>query len=457
MQSYVMDDRTRDIIEQLQAEVKRLKKRVEFLERENRRLREELEKAQQQAARQAAPFRREGRKKIPPNQHKPPGRPPGHPGVCRATPASIDQTVELPLSRCPHCAGPLTDIERLEQIIEEIPPIRPHVVKVITYHARCPRCGPVETSHPLQTSHGQGAAKVQLGPRALALSASLNKVHGLTMRKTCQVLQDLCGLRLTAGGLSQALSRIAGRVKGVYEELIEMIRGSPAVFVDETSWWVGGPGYWLWVFTTAKQTVYRVDQSRGSNVVREMLGDEFEGMLVSDCLSSYDPADYAKHKCIAHHLRAIAKAMSLPGMADSTYLLKWKCFFGGVIALYRLREVIGREDFAAKRQAMERWCEALLSQPVGQSGDVSVRHRLLKQRPHLLGCLYEPAAEPTNNRAERALRPAVIARKLSCGNKTEQGRDVWQILTSIGVTCQQQAIDFVEYLSSRLPLKAMSG
>jgi len=111
----------------------------------------------------------------------------------------------------------------------------------------------------------------------------------------------------------------------------------------------------------------------------------------------------------------------------------------------------------AKRQVMERWREALLERPVGQSGDVSVRKRLLKQRPHLLGCLYEPAAEPTNNRAERALRPAVIARKVSCGNKTERGRDCWQILSSIGATCQQQTVDFVEYLSSHLPLTATPG
>ena len=452
-----MDDRTRAIIEELQAEVKHLRERVEFLEQENCRLREELEKAQQQMARQAAPFRREERKKIAPDKHKPPGRKPGHPGSYRKEPDHMDEIIELPLVRCPRCSGPLMDIERMEQIIEEILPVRPHVVKVITYHAQCPRCGPVETSHPLQTSYGQGAAKVQLGPRALALSACLNKVHGLTMRKTCKVLEDLCGLRLTAGGLSHALLRIAGRVKGVYEDMVDTIRGSPAVFADETSWWVGGPGYWLWVFTTAEQTVYRVDSSRGSKVVRDILGDDFGGMLVSDCLSSYDPAECAKHKCLAHHLRAISKAMTLPGTTDHAYLLEWNRFFHGVIALYHLREVIGREDFMAKRRAMERWCDALLSRPVGQSGDVSVRNRLLKQRPHLLGCLYEPAAEPTNNRAERALRPAVIARKISCGNKTERGRDGWQILSSIGATCQQQAIDFVEYLSSHLPLTAASG
>lgn len=452
-----MDDRTKANIEELRAEIRRLKERIEFLEQENQQLREQLEKAQRQMARQAAPFRREDRKKIPADKHKPIGRKPGHPGSYRKEPENIDETIELPLSSCPHCSGPLTDINRMEQIIEDIPPVRPHVVKVITYHGLCPRCGQVETSHPLQTSHGQGAAKVQLGPRALALSACLNKVNGLTMRKTCRVLQDLCGLRITPGGLSQALIRIATRVNGLYDGLVDMIRGSPAVFADETSWWVGGPGYWLWVFTTTEKTVYHVDHSRGSKVVKDILGDDFRGMLVSDCLSSYDPAEYAKHKCIAHNLRAISKAMELAGTADQTYLLEWRCFFRGVIALYHLREVISRGDFMAKRQAMERWCDELLNRPVGQSGEVSVRNRLLKQRPHLLGCLYEPSAEPTNNRAERALRPAVIARKISCGNKTERGRDAWQILASIGATCQQQAIDFVEYLSSHLPLAHASG
>ena len=416
-----MDDRTKGIIEELRAEIKRLKERIETLEQENRQLREELEKAQQQMARQAAPFRREERKKIPPEKHKPPGQKPGHRGVCRKEPDHIDQTVELPLDHCPMCSGPVTDVERMEQVIEEIPPTRPRVVKVITYRGRCARCRTVQSHHPLQTSYGQCAAKVQLGPRALSLGACLNKVHGLTMRKTCRVLQDLCGLRVTAGGLSQALSRIAGRVEGLYERLIADIRGSAAVFADETSWWVGGPGYWLWVFTTAEQTVYRVDESRGSKVVRDVLGEDFGGMLVSDCLSSYDPADYRKHKCIAHHLRAISKAMELPGTTDDGYLVAWRIFFLGVIALHRLREVVSAEDFAAKRGLMERWRDDLLGRPVGQSGDVAVRNRLVKQRAHLLGCLYEPAAEPTNNRAERALRPAVVTRKVSCGNKTDGG------------------------------------
>lgn len=94
---------------------------------------------------------------------------------------------------------------------------------------------------------------------------------------------------------------------------------------------------------------------------------------------------------------------------------------------------------------------------MGQPGDVAIQNHLSKQRRLLLGCLYEPAAEPTNNRAEQALRPAVITRKLSCGNKMARGRDCCQILSGIGATWSQRMIDFVDYLSGQLPLAVQPG
>lgn len=458
-----MDDRTTTIINELRKEnhllrneIHRQNERIEALERENRQLHEQLEQAQRAAMRQAAPFRRDERNKIPPEQQKPPGQKPGHKGYCRREPEHIDETIEMPLDNCPKCKGPVTNVERIEQVIEEIPPVRPHVTRLITYRGRCSACGIVWSNHPLQTSYGRGASKVQLGPRALAVAACLNKLHGLTMRKTCKVLHDLCGLRITAGGLSQALCRVAWKAKGLYAKLLDDIRASPAVFVDETGWWIGRPG-WLWVFTSPDSTLYRVDDSRGSKVVDDVLGKDFKGMLVSDCLSSYDPPDYAKHKCIAHHLQAISRALVFPGMEDKSYLLEWKTFFKAVTMLYKLREALSQQEFADKRERMENWCDELLARAVGQNGDVAIKNRLSKQRRHLLGCLYEPAAEPTNNRAERALRPAVISRKLSCGNRTERGRDCWQILSSIGVTCHQRMIEFVDYLSCQLPLTASAG
>src|SRR5688500_1332110 len=130
----------------------------------------------------------------------------------------------------------------------------------------------------------------ELHGRPLATAAQLNKALGLTMRKTCSVLQQLAGLRLTCGGLSQALSRIAhkGAVAGEYRGMTTQLRAAPAVYADETSWWVGGPGVWLWVYTTPTQTYYRVEDGRGHGVVHKVLGKDYAGTLVSDCLASYD-------------------------------------------------------------------------------------------------------------------------------------------------------------------------
>jgi transposase len=357
---------------------------------------EELERA---AARQAGPFRRREKKKVPEEEKKRPGRDPGHRGACRSVPNEIDETVEVPLDACPKCGGPLMNCLPLEQYIEEIPPMRPRVTRLTTWEAECPSCGPVRSTHPLQTSTAQGAAGVHLGPRALSIAAMLNKHFGLTMRKTCRVLGKLFGLSITPGGLSQAICRVANKTEACYESLIDQIRHDAAVFADETSWWVGGPRWWLWTFTTPQTTVYRVDKSRGSQVVHEMLGEKFEGMLVSDCLSSYDPPQYRKHKCIAHHLRAISQARDRPDTKSMRYLDQWKLFFTAVQVLARCRDDFSAAEFAERREHLEGWCDRLLAEPMDQSGDAAVRNRLAKQRAHLVGCLYEPAAEPTNNRA----------------------------------------------------------
>jgi hypothetical protein len=451
------------LVELLRRRVEQQERRIVELLAENASLRQELDQArarieelERTAARQAAPFRREDRNKIPPQEQKRPGRKPGHLGCYRRPPRRVDWEIEAPLSACPQCGGKIEDRRPLVQYIEEIPPLRPQVVRLTTWSAKCPRCGDVHSSHRLQTSRAQGAAGTQLGPRAQALAALLNKQLGLTTRGTCKVLRKICGLSVSPGGVTQALTRMAGKMAGQYEALIAELRSSPAVFADETSWWVGGPGWWLWVFTTPDATVYRVDQSRGSQVVKETLGN-YQGMLVSDCLASYDPPLYRKHKCIAHHLRAIKHARDRPDTPDVRYLDQWRLLFAAVRALYAARQAMPAEEFNLRREHVKAWCNELVQRVVTQPGDLAIQNRLAKQWPHLLGCLDEPAAEPTNNRAERALRPAVIARKLSCGNKTKRGKRCWEILASLSATAQQKSEDIVETIARSLSLQPQAG
>ena len=283
----------------------------------------------------------------------------------------------------------------------------------------------------------------------------MNKQFGLTTRKTCRVLKHLCGLSLSPGGLALGVQRTATKVTPAFDSLVTEIRGAAAVFVDETSWYVGAPGHWLWTFTTADATVYHVDESRGRQVVLEMLGKDFAGILVSDCLASYEGLPYRTHKCIGHHQKAIARARDRPDTTDPSYLNAWASLFTMVGVLWKYRVSLGEAEFARQRSHLEAWLDRLLAEERTQPGDVAIQQRIGKRRDVVLGCLDDPAAEPTNNRAERSLRdPGVIARKVSCGNKTEAGKTAWERLTSLAMTCQQRGHDFVAWLAAGLPLEA---
>jgi len=436
-------------IRELEAEVARLLAENEQLRQTVRQLQERLQELERVAARQAAPFRRRQNAKKPPDQHKRPGRRPGHPPAFRPPPDHVDATMEVPLDQCPQCGEPLTGVQSCVQYIEELPPVHPQVTQLTTYVGTCRRCGEVRSRHPLQVSTARGAAGTHLGARALALAAWLNKRLGLTTRSVCKLLKELFGLKLTPGGLTQALDRVANKAQPAFDQLVTDLRRQSAVWVDETSWWVGGPGWWLWTFTSPELTVYHVDASRGRDVVLDMLGQDFGGVLTSDCLASYENLPYRMHKCYAHHLKAIAQAHE---KEPSDYLLQLRAVLHAAMFLQTHREDLPPPEWTEKRRHLVERADELLLRTSPPVGAAKVAERIRKRRRWLFTFLDDPTLEATNNRAERALRPAVIARKLSCGNKTPRGKQTWEVLTSLAATCTQRGQDFVDFLRPMLTL-----
>lgn len=421
-----------------------------------------FEELERRAARGAAPFARpEGKRSTSPKR---PGRKGGRRGACRVRPPeeAVDRRIEAPLTHCPHCGdalAPETD-ELLEQTLIEAPPARPHVIRLVTHRNRCRGCGRrVASTHPLQVSTAGGAAGSHLGPRALALAASLNKGLGLTMRKTCAVLRDLLGIDLSPGGLAQALARAAGRLAPAYDALLESVKAEPVLHTDETSWWVGRAGFSLWVLTNRAGTCYRVVPARSRAEAEALLGD-YRGVLVSDCLNIYDGLTPRQHKCYAHHLKEIGKALDDPGARASPYLRELRGLLAGAMALKAEMARLPAAEVARMRRALEANADRLLGLPgtEADAGDDAapveekLRRRLRKQRDHLFTFLDHEAVDATNNLAERQLRPAVISRKLSCGNKTERGAATWQVLASLAATCRQTSTPFADFLVPRLVL-----
>jgi len=445
-----MDVDPRDaLIQQLQDQNATLRAEVESARETIRQLEARIEELEREAYRQAAPFRRKDKDRKPTDQRKKPGRPKGHPPAFRPPPQQVDDDIERRLDECPHCGGPITALRSCEQYIEDVPRVRPHVTRLTTYVGVCRCCGEVRSTHPLQVSTACGAAGTHLGPRALGLAAWLNKRLGLTVRSACKVLKDLCGLKITPGGLTQALDRVADKSRPAFDQLVTELRRQPGVWVDETSWWVGGPKWWLWVFTSPDLTVYHVDSSRGRDVVLDMLGADFKGVLTSDCLASYEKLPYKMQKCYAHHLKAISKAHE---KEPSDYLIQLRGLLHAAMLLQSVRGDLSPPAFAEKRKHLEDRAEELLLRTPPPPGAAKVAERIRKRRHLLFTFLDAPALEATNNRAERALRPPIIARKLSCGNKTQRGKTTFEILASLAATCHQRGQDFVETLRPYLTL-----
>ena len=200
--------------------------------------------------------------------------------------------------------------------------------------------------------------------------------------------------------------------------------------------------------------LFQVRDNRAAATVTDVLLPDYAGVLVSDCLVIYDTVPLAsKHKCIAHHQKAIREQLDAPGLRDRTYLESWKAFFRGVCEVWRAWPNLDAEQRANVRTHFGRRRDELLSQPLTQDADIRIRNRLEKRKPHLLTCLdYPETVEPTNNRAERALRPAVIARKISCGNKTDRGKQTWERLCSLLTTWCHRGQEAMERLTQRAGL-----
>lgn len=433
-------ERLIEIIIQQSEQIDQLRSEIESLKQKN----EELERNQH---RQAAPFRRgESERKSNP---KPQGRKKGHKGSYRKEPESVDETINVELSSCPHCHGQVSNIRPIEQIIEELPPVKPIVYKLTTYKGECTQCGEVQSNHPLKTSDATGAAKVQLGPRAKATAIQLNYGFGLSKRNTDQIMRDIYGLSVTVGGWQHAFHRVGEHCSSDYDKLIEQARNSDYLHSDETSWYIGAPKSWLWVFTNEAQTVYKVSTSRGREVLQEVIGNDYQGVLISDCLAVYDNVSEKQQKCYAHHLKEISNSMKNHPEEGEGYLKEVEKMLKTAMNIKSVRKEVSTERYHQACKNLEAKADELLLPSRSDPVEEHIANRLRKQRDHLFTFLYEEEVDATNNLAERRLRPAVISRKISCGNKTRKGADTWQMLSSLIETNRQLGYDNIDYFQQK--------
>ena len=436
-----------DIIVKQAEQIDQLLKQVEELKKE-------LEVERRKNKRQAAPFGlpEQKRKQV----KKTPGRKRGHDGSYRQPSGPIEdqQEVELP-GRCPHCGSDAIDpIDSYQQIIEELPELKPRVIELTLHRGCCRSCGEaVHSTHPLQTSQAQGAAKVQLGPRAIATALQLQHRFGLTKGKATQMFNELFNLPITKGGLINLNYRVADSWKNAYKALIAQAQLADQLNVDETSWYVSNR-WQLWVLANEQLTLYHLSPSRKREVLENLLGKDFQGVLTSDCLNIYDDFCEVQQKCYAHHLKEISLQIASHPQPNNPYLLRVKELLEKAMKLAKDKDQMPEEEFIQTRKQLEQQADELFSDQARDDPiEQKINNRIFKQRKHLFTFLYHDGIDPTNNLAERQLRPAVIHRKLSCGNRTEKGAEAWQVNASMVQTLTQRGLDLNQSINDALKFR----
>jgi len=379
---------------------------------------------------------------------KKPGRRKGHRGVSRRKSDEPDEKVDLRMTACPDCGGMLgAPFDVREHTQEDIVIIKKKATTYFRYRYRCACCGKIVEAPPA-VGEMPGA---RIGPLAIAWSVMLKQVLGLPFGKTARVLEELCGLRVTAGALAQAAQRVAARLKPEVDALRAAIRGSPVVNADETGWRVGGDNWWLWAFVTKRLTLYKAAHSRGSRIIFEELGEDYNGIVIADFFSAYNMLTCEQQKCLVHLLRELREVAKKNKSKEFAAFRK------------RLKRIIADALRLVARDNMdentyERHMLRILDRVhiLGEAAykDAHCRRLAKRLRTHehsLFTFLLHPGeVEPDNNRAERAIRPAVVIRKMSGGSRTPAGANATADLMSLARTCALNGRNFVSYLLDAL-------
>jgi transposase len=449
----IIEEQAREI-ERLRDDLRRSEAERQRLRRENEKLKDELEAARRAVYRQAAPFSRGTRTAGPKRPGRKAGRAYGR-RAHRRVPSRVDETYEVPLPRwCPHCSSAIHAEGVATQYQEELPVQRPLVRRFDIHIGRCTGCRRrVQGRHPLQTSDALGAAAVHLGPQAVAFAVLLNKRYGLPYGKITALLRDRFGLTVTRGGLVQAIHRAARQAQPTYDTLCATVRGSPVVTIDETSWRVDAVLQWLWVWVTAETTVYAILPGRGLAQAASVIGHDYPGVVQRDGWHSYRYLTAAAHQtCLAHLLRR-CRALLLD-VPDHPFVTAVKAILQAALAT---RDAVQAGTVSVQGLAVARGhylarLGRLLERRPSRDRRIRLFHQhLVVEFEAIFSFLFDPTLDATNWRAEHALRPAVVTRKMcGGGNRTPRGATSQQILASVLRTAHQRGLDATDVLVTLL-------
>jgi transposase len=356
--------------------------------------------------------------------------------------------VDHAAEHCPQCGEHLSDgwIQRRVQVID-LPVVAPlEITEHRIIRRQCPRCGKRVLPPPVGQEAGR-IGRCRFGPRVIAAIAMMATLERLPGRLIQERLQREYGLTISHGAIVGLLQRMAAVGQPAYEHLQQDVRASPVIHADETGWRENGQHTTVWTVSTAQQ-VYVHHGRRTNEAIDGILGADFGGTIVADCYAAYNHFLGPKQRCWAHLVRDLETLLHEHG--DNTETVAWVT---GILEVYsqarrpRPQAEDGWTQQAVRaREERARQCEALIGAlcPADLAPTLPYATLATRLRTHLTELftfVRDPAVAPTNNAAERSLRPLVIARKVSGGTRSATGSRTRMILYSLCATAKLQGQD----------------
>lgn len=425
---------------ELEARIKQLEALVESLRRGGKR--------------QAAPFSRGN----PVAEPKKPGRKPGDDygtKAFRAVPPVIDEKHDAPLpEKCPNCGNNAFIDERVELQYQAEIPRRPIYRQFNVKVARCTCCKKrVQGRHPLQTSDALGCCASQIGPEAQAAAAMLNKELGLSQGKISRFFQAFFGIKLSRGGSCQIMLRAAERCAVAHQAIVRHVQAADVITADETGWRINGRSAWMHAAVCADAVAYLIDNHRGFQAMVKLIGEFFAGKLIHDGYASYDKFLLALHQtCLAHLLRRCRELLETATRGAVNFPRKVKALLQKSLEI-RDRRDDGQITLKGSRAAatrLDKQMDTLLAPFKAHQDNERFAAHLWKHAHQLFTFLRHKNLDATNFRAEQAIRPAVVNRKVWGGNRTRDGATAQAILMTVLFTATKNNRDAIEFISQTL-------
>ena len=377
----------------------------------------------------------------------------GHKGWFRKKPAKVDRVENVHLESCPHCGS--IDITACknktidEHIQEDI--VLPVVEAVMFRHHEyyCKKCKKVVSGL------GKGElANSYIGPKAKALAAFMRYAVKISERDVKNLFEKAFNLTIVSSSITGFRDQLKRAGSPLYNALKESLKKGPVIYADETGWNVDGIKAWLWKFSNKKVCVSHIDISRGQKVVQEILGDNFAGVLIADFLSAYNKIlTRAKQRCLVHLLRDLKKVLRYWHDDEEVvrYVARLKTIFENAIDLYKeYKDKPWDQDYCDKRTAVQATLKDFAFPNPNKRVLGRFAKRLQRHKDELFTFLFVKGVDYHNNHSEQQVRPDVILRKITNGNRSAKGVQCHNVIVSILQTAKLNKIDPIGTLESVL-------